>query len=938
MSLLSFIMKNINDKRFASFCQRSLLAPPQKEASAYKSSKSVQDMSKTHTAIATTSIGNFDVIQVPTGKAGDGQVLLKHEYAAMIPFDTYVNDFGYITPKFHMIFGFSAAGTIVEVGSGVDDLKVGDRVTAFTYGESQFKGAQEYSVQPRHIPDSLSLEEACTIPDNFITAFGSLFNPIYLALPIPSSFPAPTAPPLAHTPILVLWRWFELRTLLNAAGYDNVIVTASSKHHEYLRSLGAKHTLDYRSPNLAKEVGDIVTSSKGKSDGKIDLVLDCISTETTLGAIGKFISPLGKLAILLPVKEGDNVRGDEKMYIDPSQFPEKMQDLIPKETTLYGVRTFLYAENEYLRTKLMPRILPELLETGIIKPNKIRLIDESSGSLKDRVGTGLDLLRNNQISGEKVVVKVGDITAAIFLYQTKESRTVACHWSRFKLQGMLILWRNKQQLNCKTCGLGNFLTFFSFDMLSTNGIECWIGKRSDPSPSAEIPHAVPKTRLEDDVTVIEATIKLKSSTAGVALDWQELNWRKAGDADPQSYWCVVRWTSGAGKEKIIHKTWMSRSHMETQTRSTRDLQQAHNHQRSFPVIKALKSTNHLGVIRLELQRIKGDIRFKRKSSKDVIDIVLEDEKPFLVFEFRFEMLNSDSEGPKKSKKSQRKIQSQQQITKSDRTPSPSRRHKLQVSQPSPKQSKQLEPQALTAESQSKNPLNLDLNDADADGDPDDMIMDSGVDRSASEVPAAGLSISHSPLSNMHPSSADPSHDGPDELGTDSLATNANSKAIDLRFQTLLRATASMNGPSSTELAIDRVAQAEIEEHFAYPNAVISPSESLALVSMHDSGSQVPVQKRTFSQAISLLTQAGVHAGDRADLKMMVADLNPHVRELQEVELLLRQKQREQLRLDAELIELTKACTASLKEQVDTLEGQNERKRKWLQFVKDQTQF
>jgi hypothetical protein len=54
----------------------------------------------------------------------------------------------------------------------------------------------------------------------------------------------------------------------------------------------------------------------------------------------------------------------------------------------------------------MPKILPELLEAGIVKPNKVRLIDESFGSLKDRVGTGLDLLRNNQVSGEKVVVKV----------------------------------------------------------------------------------------------------------------------------------------------------------------------------------------------------------------------------------------------------------------------------------------------------------------------------------------------------------------------------------------------------------------------------------------------------------------------------------------------------------------------------------------------------
>lgn len=60
----------------------------------------------------------------------------------------------------------------------------------------------------------------------------------------------------------------------------------------------------------------------------------------------------------------------------------------------------------------MTRILPELLERRIIEPNKIRLLDETSGkSLDERVEAGLDLLRNNKVSGEKVVVKIHPIAA-----------------------------------------------------------------------------------------------------------------------------------------------------------------------------------------------------------------------------------------------------------------------------------------------------------------------------------------------------------------------------------------------------------------------------------------------------------------------------------------------------------------------------------------------
>jgi len=61
-------------------------------------------------------------------------------------------------------------------------------------------------------------------------------------------------------------------------------------------------------------------------------------------------------------------------------------------------------QDKRLERDLMPKIVPQLLEDGLIKPNKIRLLDQ--GTFEERVGLGLELLRNNQIRGEKVVVKV----------------------------------------------------------------------------------------------------------------------------------------------------------------------------------------------------------------------------------------------------------------------------------------------------------------------------------------------------------------------------------------------------------------------------------------------------------------------------------------------------------------------------------------------------
>ncbi|KAH9486431.1 Trans-enoyl reductase himH [Psilocybe cubensis] len=360
-------------------------------------------MSSTHTAIATVSKGHFDAIQVPTELPGDGEVLIKVEYGSMIAFDTYVTDRGFYVQQYPLVLGFSGAGTVAKLGAGVQGLKIGDRVTAFGYGASRNKSLQEYSIQPVEvvgkIPDSLSLAEASTIPDNFVTAFYTLFN--QLGLPHPDSFPATVSPPLADTPILIYGAGSTAGIyaiqLLNLAGYKQIIATASKKHHEYLRSLGATHTFDYNSPALVEDVGKVVGG-----DGKVTLILDCITAESTVELLSKIASPHGKVALLLPVKQGNTVTNDKNhaLWIDYTA----EQSPFVKGTTVIGVKTFNYRQDEYLSKNLMPKILPSLLQSGSIKPSRVRLLDQ--GSLKERVEEGLELLRNNKISGEKVVVKI----------------------------------------------------------------------------------------------------------------------------------------------------------------------------------------------------------------------------------------------------------------------------------------------------------------------------------------------------------------------------------------------------------------------------------------------------------------------------------------------------------------------------------------------------
>ncbi|KAK0434020.1 chaperonin 10-like protein [Armillaria borealis] len=306
---------------------------------------SFKNKMSTHVAIAAIAKGHFDEIHVPTEKPQHGEVLLKVEYASMVAFDTYITDLGYATDTFPMILGSNAAGTVVELGPGVDDLKIGDRVTAFAYQGFRSKAMQEYSIQSRtvcaKVPDSMPLAAAATIPDHFVTAFHTLFNELGLGLPVPKTFRSLESPPLPSAPILIYGAGSTTGQyaiqLLHAAGYKNIIVTASPKHHEYLASLGAAATIDYRSLSLAEDVAKVAGG-----DGKVALAVDCITAEGTIVEVSKVISRTGTVALLLPIKEGNNVRGegDAPMYMS---IPEG-RNPFPKSVNVRGVRTFLYQE------------------------------------------------------------------------------------------------------------------------------------------------------------------------------------------------------------------------------------------------------------------------------------------------------------------------------------------------------------------------------------------------------------------------------------------------------------------------------------------------------------------------------------------------------------------------------------------------------------------
>jgi len=83
----------------------------------------------THAAVITSALrAPLQIIQVPTTAPGEAEVLVRVEFTASTPFDLHQNDGGLGVVIHPQVMGTNLAGTVTELGAGVKNLKVGDKV------------------------------------------------------------------------------------------------------------------------------------------------------------------------------------------------------------------------------------------------------------------------------------------------------------------------------------------------------------------------------------------------------------------------------------------------------------------------------------------------------------------------------------------------------------------------------------------------------------------------------------------------------------------------------------------------------------------------------------------------------------------------------------------------------------------------------------------
>ncbi|WFD20471.1 hypothetical protein MCAP1_002715 [Malassezia caprae] len=337
---------------------------------------------------------------VDTPKPGPDQILVKVTANALNPTDWKHLDYFGIEGA---TLGSDFIGTVVDKDASAGNVvEIGERVAGCVHGGySRGMGAfAEYLVTypgfVTTVPDSISDTDGAGLGVGGFTALFGLFQPKHLGLPAPPRGPQPEVDPKRK---VLVWSGassvgqFTIQAARAAGAY--VIVTASPKNHDWLKSLGAAEAYDYADAETPAKIAaahpDLAYAYDTRSEqGSQEACASALSKEG------------GKVVCLLPFNA------------------KTVAEANPKVTTTFlllyttsGQRTQMFsadfdeaycqADLRYMQEMASGKqgLMYEMLSSGKLQPNR-SFVQE--GGL-DKILAGLDRLRNGQVSGEKLIYK-----------------------------------------------------------------------------------------------------------------------------------------------------------------------------------------------------------------------------------------------------------------------------------------------------------------------------------------------------------------------------------------------------------------------------------------------------------------------------------------------------------------------------------------------------
>tara|TARA_B100001013_G_C24616863_1_gene445551 strand:- start:346 stop:1311 length:966 start_codon:yes stop_codon:yes gene_type:complete len=215
-------------------------------------------------AVRIHEFGDLDVLkweEIDRPKPRANQVLIQVESAGVNYADLMRRQGGYPGPDLPSTLGLEAAGTIVELGSDVVGLEIGQKAMGMgPQGNAEYVAVNSNFVFP--YPAELDSTEAGGMPITFLTAYhllktrGNMQEGHTILIQAGASGVGTVATQLAKS-------WGA-----------RVITTASSQEKlDLSKSLGSDITINYTNQDFESEI-DAITQGKG-----VDLVLECVGGE-----------------------------------------------------------------------------------------------------------------------------------------------------------------------------------------------------------------------------------------------------------------------------------------------------------------------------------------------------------------------------------------------------------------------------------------------------------------------------------------------------------------------------------------------------------------------------------------------------------------------------------------------------------------------------------
>ncbi|KIW21320.1 hypothetical protein PV08_01900 [Exophiala spinifera] len=327
--------------------------------------------------------GKASVTDRPYPKPRSGYVLVDVKVVALNPTDWKHID--YENSK-NCLSGCDYAGIVAETGTGYSkDWKVGDRICGFVFGGNVLQPedgafaeriAVKADVQIR-IPDSISFEEASTLGVGIVTCGQGLFQQM--------SLDPPSKPNSKGEYVLIYGGSSATGSLgiqfAKLAGYTP-ITTCSPQNFSFVKSLGAAESFDYRDPDCAKKIREYTNDS-------LKYVWDTISLPNTAQICADAIGPAG--GVYGTVLDIQSPRSDVVTTVSMGY------TATGEPVKKWGWDVTDTKEDFEFMKKWIAEVEPMLAQGRVkVHPPKV-------GKGLEHVLEGLDLLRHDKVSGQKLV-------------------------------------------------------------------------------------------------------------------------------------------------------------------------------------------------------------------------------------------------------------------------------------------------------------------------------------------------------------------------------------------------------------------------------------------------------------------------------------------------------------------------------------------------------